>query len=94
MNATKSVTRGWQPHGHYIVPILFGGRTLGVIDIYLKEGHIRNQKEEEFLLTVADTLAGIIVRRQAEDEKEKLHAQLLQAQKMEAVGPACRRHCP
>jgi PAS domain S-box-containing protein len=77
---------GMEPHGHYIVPILFGGRTLGVIAIYLKEGHIRDREEEEFLLTVADTLAGIIVRRQAEDEKEKLHAQLLQAQKMEAVG--------
>ena len=77
---------GMQPHGHYVVPILFGGRTLGVIDIYLKEGHIRNRKEEDFLLTVADTLAGIIVRKQTEEEKEKLHAQLLQAQKMEVVG--------
>ena len=73
-------------HGHYCMPVLFGGRTLGLINIYLKEGHRRNQKEEEFLQAVADTLAGIIVRRQVEDEKEKLHAQLLQAQKMEAVG--------
>jgi len=77
---------GIAPHGHYVVPILFGGRTLGVVDIYLKEGHLREQKEEEFLLNVADTLAGIIVRKQIEEEKEKLHANLLQAQKMEAVG--------
>ena len=77
---------GMDSHGHYIVPLLFGSRTIGVIDIYLKEGHIRDEREEEFLCTVADTLAGIIVRRQAEDEKEKLHAQLLQAQKLEAVG--------
>ena len=74
------------PHGHYSVPILSGGITLGVLNIYLKEGHIRNSKEEEFLNTVANTLAGIIVRRKAEKEKEKLHDQLLQAQKMEAVG--------
>ena len=77
---------GIAPHGHYIVPIMFGGRTLGVIDIYLKEGHIRDQREEEFLITVADTLAGIIVRKQIEEEQKKLHAHLLQAQKMEAVG--------
>ena len=77
---------GMQPHGHYVVPILFGGRTLGVIDIYLKEGHIRNRQEEDFLLTIADTLAGIIVRKQGEEDKEKLHTQLLQAQKMEVVG--------
>jgi PAS domain S-box-containing protein len=77
---------GIVPHGHYSVPILSGGRTLGVLNIYLKEGHIRNQKEEEFLNTVANTLAGIIARRKAEKEQEKLHDQLLQAQKMEAVG--------
>ncbi len=73
-------------HGHYCVPILFGGMTLGVVNIYLKKGHIRSQKEEEFLHAVADTLAVVIVRRQVEDEKEKLRAQLLQSQKMEAVG--------
>ena len=73
-------------HCHYAVPILFGGRTLGVLNIYLKEGCRKNQKEEEFLYTVASTLAGIIMRRKAEAEKEKLHDQLLQAQKMEAVG--------
>jgi PAS domain S-box-containing protein len=77
---------GMVPHGHYSVPILSGGMTLGVLNIYLKEGHIRNQKEEEFLNTVANTLAGIIMRKHGEAEKEKLHDQLLQAQKMEAVG--------
>ncbi len=74
------------PHGHYTAPILFGGRTLGVINIYLKEGVGRNQKEEDLLHSVANTLASIIVRRQGEDERAKLHTQLLQAQKMEAVG--------
>jgi PAS domain S-box-containing protein len=77
---------GMVSHGHYIVPLVFGSRTIGVLDIYLKEGHIRDEREEEFLRSVADTLAGIIVRKQGEDEREKLNAQLLQAQKMEAVG--------
>jgi PAS domain S-box-containing protein len=77
---------GMSPHGHYAVPILFGGRTLGVINIYLKEGVSRNQKEEDFLHSIADRLAEIIVRRHVEDEKERLLTQLLQAQKMEAVG--------
>ncbi len=86
MNAMKPATRGWSPHGHYAVPILFGGRTLGVINIYLKEGVSRNQKEEDFLHSIANTLAGIIVRRHVEDERERLLTQLLQAQKMEAVG--------
>ena len=61
-----------RPHGHYSVPILFSGRTLGVLNIYLKEGHIRDKKEEEFLSTVADTLAGIIMRKKAEERIEYL----------------------
>lgn len=63
---------GVLPHGHYVVPILFSGRTLGVLNVYLKEGHLRNQKEEDFLRNVADTLAGIIKRKQAEDRIEYL----------------------
>ncbi|HMK50024.1 MAG TPA: PAS domain S-box protein, partial [Thermodesulfovibrionales bacterium] len=73
-------------HGHYAVPILFGGRTMGLLNIYLREGHVNSEKEEEFLLTVANNLAGIIMRRRAEEEKERLGEQLLQAQKMEAIG--------
>ena len=77
---------GITSHGHYCVPILFTDRTLGVICMYLSEGHRRNQREEEFLTAVANALASIIMREQAEEEKEKIQAQLLQVQKMEAIG--------
>lgn len=77
---------GMDSHGHYSVPILYGGNTLGVLNIYLSEGHVRDKTEEEFLTAVANTLAGIIVRKRVEEEKDKLHVQLLQSQKMEAVG--------
>jgi diguanylate cyclase (GGDEF)-like protein/PAS domain S-box-containing protein len=63
---------GMHPHGHYSVPILFSGKTLGVLNIYLKEGHIRDKKEEDFLRTVADTLSGIIMRKKAEKRIEYL----------------------
>ncbi len=29
------------PHGHYSVPIMFGGTIFGVLNIYVKEGHNR-----------------------------------------------------
>lgn len=77
---------GITPHGHYCVPIVYAGRTLGVVNLYLREGHHRDQREEEFLTAVVNTLAGIIQRKKAEEEKEKIQAQLLQAQKMEAIG--------
>lgn len=54
------------PHGHYCVPILFTDQILGVINIYVKEGHQRDPREEEFLIAVGNTLAGIIMRKQGE----------------------------
>jgi len=71
------------PHGHYCVPIVLAGKTLGVINMYLNEGHRRSQSEEEFLIAVANTLAGIIERKQVEEKlresEEKYHAIFEQA---------------
>jgi PAS domain S-box-containing protein len=57
---------GMPSHGHYCLPILYGGRVLGVMNLYVKEGHRRSATEEKFLTGVAHTLAGIIMRREAE----------------------------
>jgi len=65
------------PHGHYCVPIIFAGKTLGVINTYLKEGRRSEQRELEFIVTVANTLAGIIVRKRAEEELARLNEELL-----------------
>jgi len=59
-------------HGHYCVPILFLGRTLGVLTTYLSEHHQRREEEEEFLKAIANVLAGIIHRKKLEKEREKL----------------------
>jgi PAS domain S-box-containing protein len=61
---------GMQQHGHYCVPILSEERLLGVIVTYLKEGHPKNDREMEFLNAVANTLAGIIERKNAEKALE------------------------
>jgi PAS domain S-box-containing protein len=58
---------GMVPHGHYCAPILLSGNTIGVINLYLKDGHSRIGTEEDFLDSVANTLAGIIKRKQAEE---------------------------
>lgn len=71
--------RDMPPHGHYCVPIIFMGKVLGVIVLYIKEGHLRNEREEEFLLAVADVVAGIIRRKQSEKallESEKRYFEL------------------
>ncbi len=76
---------GIAPHGHYCVPIVSDDRVLGVINSYVPEGHKRTADEEQFLEMAANTLAGIIVRKRGEEEREELHSQLLHSQKMAAI---------
>jgi serine/threonine protein kinase len=64
---------GMVPHGHYCVPIGSGGDPLGVLTLYVREGHQRLPMEEHFLRAVADVLAGIIGHQQTQ---ERLRAQL------------------
>ncbi len=64
------------PHGNYCVPILYENSVLGVICVYLKEGHKRNKEDEEFLSAVANTLAGIIERKKAEEELKEYRGHL------------------
>jgi PAS domain S-box-containing protein len=73
-------------HDDYAVPIIYSGKTLGVIHISIKEAHNKNEDMLEFIHTIANTLAGIVQRKNVEKEKERLQSQLLQAQKMEAIG--------
>ena len=70
---------GMDPHGHYCVPIIHAKRVLGVINLYLKTGHRRDQKEIEFLNALADALAGIIQRKRIENDREKLIGDLRSA---------------
>ncbi len=49
---------------------------LGVINMYLKEGHRRDDKEIEFLNAMASALAGVIQRKRTEEEREKLIIEL------------------
>ncbi len=75
---------GIRPHGHYCVPIQSDGEVLGVLNLYVPEGHERNEAEEGFITIVADTLAGIIRRRRAEElAKEKEQAEMANRAKSE-----------
>ncbi len=77
---------GMMPHGHYIVPIRSQDRLLGVINIYTAEGHPRSTAAEQFLLSVADALAVMILRHREAEEREELQRVVRQGQKLEAIG--------
>ncbi|MBF0336613.1 MAG: PAS domain S-box protein [Nitrospirae bacterium] len=50
-------------HGHYCVPVVSREHVLGVINLYVVAGHVRDTQEEGFLTTIANTLTGILERR-------------------------------
>jgi PAS domain S-box-containing protein len=73
-------------HSHYCVPIMSGDKTLGVINLVVKEGHQRNSDEEDLLNSIAGTLAVTIEHNHADMDRQKLQNQLAQAEKMSALG--------
>ena len=59
---------GMTPHGHYNVPIIGENRVLGVLALYLVEGHRKDPGEMVFLGRIADVLSMGILNRYAKHE--------------------------
>jgi diguanylate cyclase (GGDEF)-like protein/PAS domain S-box-containing protein len=57
---------GIAPHGHYNVPIMMNRELLGVLVIYLTDGHERDEDVVQFLESYADLLALAINAKQRE----------------------------
>lgn len=74
------------PHGHYNVPILQAGDVLGVLVVYLADGHQKDAEEVAFLERFADLIALIITAKTREHE---LHAAQAEA---DALMTTVRRH--
>ena len=77
---------GMDPHGHYSIPILSRHGVLGVIVLYLKHGHVQQDRETEFLGSVANTLAGMIEHRRARDALMENRARLEETQRIAHLG--------
>lgn len=63
---------GMKPHGHYSMPIISDGKTLGVLNLYVNHGHIQTALEQEFLNATAKAMASIIERKKVEEKLHKL----------------------
>ncbi len=63
----ETTFEGMGAHGHINVPILMGQDVLGVLNLYVDEGHQYNEQQKIFLETVSNVLAGIIQRKRAEE---------------------------
>jgi len=67
---------GMKPHGHYNLPLLFEKKVMGVLNIYVEEGHERGKEEVEFLQILSDILASIIHRTEMEKKIETQNKKL------------------
>ncbi|MFA5083649.1 MAG: ATP-binding protein, partial [Hydrogenophilaceae bacterium] len=71
---------GMADHGHYSLPLVSDRKVLGVLVLYLPIGFQRDAFKEQFVRSVADILAGLICRKQAEqallDHQEKLEQEV------------------
>jgi DNA-binding CsgD family transcriptional regulator/putative methionine-R-sulfoxide reductase with GAF domain len=83
---------GISPHGHYCIPIISGEKKVfGVITLYLAEGHQRNQIEEDFLSSVANTLSGTIRLKKTQQKLRKRRIELeIKSHELEEVNTALR----
>ncbi|MBI4843770.1 MAG: response regulator [Nitrospirae bacterium] len=71
-DACKAETaEGFDKGVQYCIPIIFGNKISGVMNIYLGLGYRRNRVEDDFFHAVANTLAGVIERKKSEAELEK-----------------------
>ena len=68
--------KGMLPHGHYCVPLQSPNGIIGVLCLYLPDGHERREGEEDFLKSVAGILTGIVEKAQGA-EKMTLLRELL-----------------
>jgi CheY-like chemotaxis protein len=48
-------------HGHYCVPIKVNGNVVGIVNVYVPEGHKRDESDEKLLSTYAEIIAEVLV---------------------------------
>ena len=72
----ETVHPGMPDHGHFCVPIGDERVVLGVLNLYFPPDHKRSAAEERLATIVADTLAGVIRRKQTEEDLLAAHDQL------------------
>ncbi|MBU0481102.1 MAG: response regulator [Proteobacteria bacterium] len=77
--------KGAEPHSHCCIPIVRGEEVLGIINLYLDIDHNWGSEEEEFMKSLGQSMASIIVRHRTDEKNRKLQAQVAYRKKMETI---------
>jgi len=64
----ENMPAGITEHGHYVIPFVFNQKTLGVLNLYVKHGHVQTEEEVEFLSSCGRIISSIIHRKQIEEK--------------------------
>ncbi len=68
---------GMEDHGHYCMPLIASGKeVLGVLTLFIPQGHVCDEAETEFLEAAAAVLAGIVRSKLTESKLDKYVADL------------------
>jgi PAS domain S-box-containing protein len=66
----------YAPHGHYCVPLVSGSGTLGMMNLYVREGEGRSERREAVFRMVAGVLASLVERKRAESALQESEREL------------------
>jgi len=73
-------------YAYYCLPLIYSGKILGLMDVFLKKGHERVKREEEFLIAAANTVAGVVQRKKFEEQLRNTQNSLAYSEKLSALG--------
>jgi PAS domain S-box-containing protein len=80
----RAMTAGWRASAAF--PITLGGGVVGALMVYAKERGVFGGREVELLVETATDVSVALDHLERDRHREHLEAQLVQAQRMEAVG--------
>ena len=84
--ASKTTPRGIGLHGAFVVPVVLGGKAIGVFSFASRKPREPEEQLVQAIIAIGRQIGQFLQRRQADEQRQILETQLRQAQKMQAIG--------
>jgi len=83
---SKTVPHGIGIHGAFVFPVVLHGKTMGVFNFASRKPREPEEQLVQAITAIGRQIGQFLQRRQADEQRRTLEAQLRQAQKMQAIG--------